>query len=477
MIASKIGPERLPAYQAAIFLTAVIFAIAIGVLYQNAPRNRMELKTEDVIARLAPQPARNDVVILALDDASVAKYGAVKSWPRSLLAAGLSKVEAGAPKVAVFDLALDKRTRTGDAALWREMANHRNVVLGMAFDANRGTTYTPDDIRGLVFLEKYALADNITYDPAHMQSFPYYLFEPPVSDYAGSSRGVGVFIRETDEDGVLRTARMVYRSLVQFPGSTAQIRGRFPQSNLSDGVPVFLPNLSLVSALRVFDMDKQTVFTRYEELSLAGRVTPPVTIPIDNQGRMEIRYAGSAGHFSRVSFADLMDNKVSSDLFKDKVVLIGATAANDTATDARMTPFPGLMPRVEVTANALATIMNRAYYSRYPERIIGILILAGLITGLCMMFVSGSRAVITGLLLLVGYILLSWLLFAFGSIMMPVLPVIVTILVTLLVAIALYTGPFKPLELEASPTYVPVEEQQKIMHDAETLREHEKQHR
>jgi hypothetical protein len=72
-----------------------------------------------------------------------------------------------------------------------------------------------------------------------------------------------------------------------------------------------------------------------------------------------------------------------------------------------------------------------------------------------MMFVSGLRAVITGLVMLVGYLVLSVLLFAYGLVMLPILPGAAVILLTLLVALALYAGPYKPLELEASPTYIP----------------------
>jgi adenylate cyclase len=456
MVINRIGPERLVAYQAAVFVTAVAAAIALAALYMHAPRSTMELKTEDMVQRLAPQPARPDVVILALDDASVARYGPVKDWPRSVLARGLRDVESGGAKGVVMDLALDQRTQTGDADLWRTIANNRNVVLGMAYDANRGNTYTPDDIRSLVFLEKYALAGNITYDPTQLSPFIYYLFEPPVSDFAGSSAGVGVFVRETDNDAVVRTARMTYLSHVQYPASTAPLRGKFPQSNLADGAPVMLPNITLEAALRSFQMDKEDVSLRTgDSLNLLGHVDPAVNIPVDPQARMSFRYAGPPGTFSRVSFVDLIDGKVNPTVFRDKLVIVGATAPKDPATDARLTPYPGLMPRVEITANAITTVLNRTYYGRYETRIPGIMIIIGLVTGLVMMFVSGLRAVITGLVMLVGYLVLSVLLFAYGLVMLPILPGAAVILLTLLVALALYAGPYKPLELEASPTYIP----------------------
>jgi CHASE2 domain-containing sensor protein len=455
MIINRIGPERLVGYQASVFIAAILAAIGMAALYAYSPRSSIELQAEDALQRLTPHGARPDVVIVGLDDASVARYGPVKSWPRSVLARGLAAVEQDAPKSVVMDLALDKRMRSGDADLWRVIANKQNVELGMAYDAARSMTYTPDDIRSLVFLEKYALAGDLTYDPARMPDFQYPLFEPPVSDFAGSSRGVGVFTRETDDDGVVRTARMTYLSHIRYPTASAPIHGKFPQSNLADGAPVMLPSIALVTPLRIFDMEKENVsFKAGDTLSLLGNVQPPVEIPVDTQGRMNIRYAGPSGTFAHVSFVDVVDGKVDPSVFKDKIVLFGATAPKDAATDAHPTPFRGLMPRVEITANAISTVLSRSYFGRYESRVPGIMIVLGLLTGLTLMFVSGSRTAFAGLALVVGYVVLAGVMSTYGSIMLPVLPGIAVILVTMLVSSILYGGPYKPVELESSPTYI-----------------------
>ena len=156
----KLGSERSLGYRALVFVFALLAALLAYALVAHRPDTAPELAAGDALSRLAPRPPRPDVVVVALDDAGVQKYGAVKTWPRSVLAQGLARIEAGGAKLVVLGLALDKR-RSGDEPLWRTMANHRNVVLGMAYDAQRPQTFTPDDIRGLVFLEKDAIADNL----------------------------------------------------------------------------------------------------------------------------------------------------------------------------------------------------------------------------------------------------------------------------------------------------------------------------
>lgn len=452
---NKIGPERLPAYRIIVFVVAVLAAIGFGLMALHAPRAEPELKAQDALARLAPRPARPDVVLVALDAGSVAKYGPVKSWPRSLLADGLRRVEGGKPMAVVIDLALTQRSHTGDESLWHTMANRQNVLLGMAYNAERPAQYTPDDIRSLVFLEKFALAGNMTLG-AQMQQFPYYLFEPPVSDFTGSARGVGVFDRETDPDGILRRARLIYRSTVEYPAATKPLRGKFPQSQLNDGKPVAVTNLALMAALGVFHVDKDFVqVASGNNVRILGNLNPPVLIPIENQALMLVRYA-PPGAFTAYSFGDVMAGKVKPDVFAGKTVLFGATAANDEATSVAATPL-GPMPRVEVTANALATILDRSYVevlSTQRYRLLGVMILLGVVTGLLLMLVSGGRAALAALVLLAAYGGLCWGLFAFGHLLLPILPGVLVILTTFLISVLLYIGPFRPSRVAVSPTYL-----------------------
>ena len=453
---TEIGPERRMTYRALIFIVAIVAAFGFGLLAVNAPQALPELKTQDMLARLAPRPARPDVVIVALDRESAAPYGSIKAWPRSVLAAGLRRIEAGKPSSVVFDLALTERAHSGDEGLWRTMANSQNVLLGMAYNADRPQHYTPDDIRSLVFLEKFALAGNLVLD-SQLQSFTYSLFEPPVSDFTGSARGVGVFNRETDPDGVLRRSRLIYRSMVQYPTATAPLRGKFPQSQLDDGKPVALLNLSLMAALSVFHVDKDRVsVSSGNDVRLLGNLTPSVDIPIGLQSRMLIRYA-LPGSFPTYSFQDVIQGKVKPETFAGKVVLIGATAPDDPATSLAVTPV-GRLPRVEVTANALSTILDRSYVqvvsdSRY--RALSVMIVLGVVTGLLLMLVSGGRSAIVTVALLLTYLIACWAFFALGHLLLPILPGVLTILTTFLIGLILYFGPLRPRQVGVSPTYLP----------------------
>lgn len=66
-----------------------------------------------------------------------------------------------------------------------------------------------------------------------------------------------------------------------------------------------------------------------------------------------MRYAGPAGTFGRVPYADVLDGRVPAALLKGRVVLVGATA--EGMGDIIRTP-DGLMPGVEYQANMLESL-------------------------------------------------------------------------------------------------------------------------
>ncbi|TSC75157.1 MAG: adenylate cyclase [Parcubacteria group bacterium Gr01-1014_44] len=83
-----------------------------------------------------------------------------------------------------------------------------------------------------------------------------------------------------------------------------------------------------------------------------------LSLPSENRPR--INYFGSAETFSFFSAIDILESRIPPDFFKNKAVLIGATA-NDLQ-DFHQTPF-GRISGVEVQANILATILDGKYFT------------------------------------------------------------------------------------------------------------------
>ena len=83
-------------------------------------------------------------------------------------------------------------------------------------------------------------------------------------------------------------------------------------------------------------------------------------IPVDEYGRFRINYRGPAKTFPYYSFIDVVSGKVPLENFRNKIILVGATAVG--IYDIRVTPFSSIFPGVEVHANIIDNILQRKLF-------------------------------------------------------------------------------------------------------------------
>lgn len=102
-------------------------------------------------------------------------------------------------------------------------------------------------------------------------------------------------------------------------------------------------------------------------------------IPVDGEVSILIPYRGGQGSFPYVSATDVLSGKVSPQVLKDRIVLIGTTAPG--LMDLRATPVQHVYPGVEVHANVIAGILDQNIKER-PAYMLGAEFLILLLTGL-----------------------------------------------------------------------------------------------
>jgi adenylate cyclase len=136
----------------------------------------------------------------------------------------------------------------------------------------------------------------------------------------------------------------------------------------------------------------------------------------DYVSRMLVDFHGPSRTYPYISFADAAQKKFQPGAFKDKIVLVGASATG--IGDLRVTPFGGLdFPGVEVHANLIDNILNRQFLKRGGKEALtdlGFILLFGLPLGIWLA-VTQPRWMPLGLALLLPFAGIVYFAFLRGS--------------------------------------------------------------
>lgn len=116
----------------------------------------------------------------------------------------------------------------------------------------------------------------------------------------------------------------------------------------------YVPSLSVAALPLVLGERPKLESSRGGNLVLHTGVS---SVPVDSSGRLWVRFRGEP--FPEYEFVDVLEGRVPADVFRDKIVLVGATAAG--VEDFLMVPLPDgieAIPGVRFHAEALNTMLQ-----------------------------------------------------------------------------------------------------------------------
>jgi adenylate cyclase len=233
--------------------------------------------------------------------------------------------------------------------------------------------------------------------------------------------GSGFFNNTADAiDGVIRRYPLIvkYRNQVDIPGE-----------------PDYLfPPLGMRMLERY--LQGQTTFwigpTGVENVGIVGQ--RQIQVPTDDRGAMLLNHLGTGGQFPHYSVVDIVTGRhdmAPPAAFRDKIVLIGATA--EGLQDQRVTPFDPIFPGVELHATAIDNILHGNFLQRpwwdTAYVLASMLMLGGLLIVLLPRLGAIWGGMVTGLLL-VGSIAVNYGFFTVAGVCLGlVYPVLTTVVV------------------------------------------------
>jgi adenylate cyclase len=186
---------------------------------------------------------------------------------------------------------------------------------------------------------------------------------------------IGFFNISSDTDGVLR------RSLLVLP---------FGRSNNPDDIDLY-GSLEVQTLRMYMGLKTDQVTVNYGSTGIASvQLGDKLTMRPDYLGRMMINYRGPRGTYPYYSLADVVQHKFAPGTFKDKIVLVGASATG--IGDLRTPPYGGIdYPGMEVHANVIDNMLNNGFLVRGAHQIVwdlALMVLFGLPLGFALAVLS-----------------------------------------------------------------------------------------
>jgi len=392
------------------FAVTLVFLL-LGVVSNNL--REIDWQAYDMGVRFtSSRPANPNVVVVAIDDASIQELGSWP-WPRDVLAKVTDTISSAAPAVIGYAVPFDTRQsnfglqqieQLKDAIEHSGSKNTRQlqrlirqaedgldtdrmfatslqragpVVLAMPYDLASGDT-AKESTQIASHLSRFTV--NVGNLPKQRNWITRLLLSSPIPVADSIYPPIAELSRYVTAIGHLNT------------GLNRQEQARREPLLIQYGND-FIPSFSLMIVARYLRLTAENIKARIGDTIRIGNS------PIDTDKRFRVYpyfYRGKGGKsaFKIYSILDVINNTVPARVFKDKAVIIGFTARQQTAQLA--SPIGVEMPPAIFTAHVVSSMLNGDLY-HVPAWSIWAQTAVLMIIGLYLMFVLPRLRFSTGL--------------------------------------------------------------------------------
>ena len=309
----------------ALFLAANLVPVEVPLLDQ------LELKTYDMGMRALDTPRPRYVTIAAIDEQSLARVGRWP-WSRTVHADVARRLDEAGAKVIAFDIFFPEReSAKADGQLARVLGSTKKAVLSTVFlTDSRDARFLGDS--GVQAGLKAIAPQAISEAGGRKSELKTYGVLANIPELQASAAYAGHINVRPDADGIYRRV-----PLVMIHGDRY-----FPSSD--------------VQVARAFRADQEFAL-KLDDYGTVSLTLAEREFPLDVDGQFLVRFRGRPGAtFDTVSVSDILDRKADPALLRDRVVLIGGTAA--ALGDIRPTPFDAASPGVELRASVIENLLD-----------------------------------------------------------------------------------------------------------------------
>ena len=356
-----------------IALTVFLFQIDVPIL------DLFELKLYDMRflqrGHLQPSPV---VALAMIDEKSLDQEGRWP-WPRSKIALLVDRLSEDGAKVIGFDIGFLEPEENSDPSVPQEFQEalnrlaetneglvdltsgqvrkdindriladairqaHSTTVLGYFFHMSPSELNYDigkkeiDRQLALIGKSKYPMILQQDPEASRLPFITAYAPEANLKILSDAADGSGFFTVASDLDGVVRNVPLMIKCGEDlFPHLTVQCVWQY--------------------------LDRPQLIVKVPDYGVEGIQMGSQFIPTDENGHLRINYLGPAGVFPHYSITDILKGETPAGTFKDRIVLVGATAVG--THDLRSTPFSPVYPGVEIHATVIDNMLTGRFINK-----------------------------------------------------------------------------------------------------------------
>ncbi len=375
--------------------------------------DNLELKRYDLMMGLRGAPeAPSDIVMVDIDDDSIDKLGRWP-WPRSLIARGIDAIDRGGPRVIGLNFVFSEPEESSGLHEIRILETNL-IESGLTAQSPQGAEFLKavqaaqlrlDNDRKLavalkasgkvvlpiffkesgVRVEGEAPPETLRQASIGNVSNPGGFVVPvgseailPIAEFTAAAAGIGHINLAYDRDGTARRERLIY-----------EYRG------------LYIPSYTLQIAAEYLKLPPGRIRAELGATVSLGAVEIPTTL----YSEMLVSFKGPRGSFKRYSYFDVINNKVPASVFKNKIVMVGASATG--ILNPLSTPVDPTMPVGEFSANAVWAMLSQQFVQQPLWSATGELALILIIGVVITVVLPRLRAMAAGITFLVLFLALS----------------------------------------------------------------------
>ncbi|HAR63968.1 MAG: hypothetical protein DKM50_12990 [Candidatus Margulisiibacteriota bacterium] len=355
------------------------------------------------------------IKVILIDDASLKSLSPELGrwpWKRSIYRDIIRFINMGNPRAIYFDIFfiegdLDKKN---DDVFAQAIKESGNVHLGMNFVDETEKSLIHETLPELIN-KKFSLNIRNSNEVLFKQYKSYMLPFPKLVD---STKSLPVYTFNKDSDGIHRQAEIIYK---------------FGNH--------YYPSLALSALMELCNTHE--VHLNKHTLKIGN-----FTIPLRSNGKVLLNWypsdheilsiGGILASWQQIIEGDINNLIVDPSIFKDSIVIIGASAVG--LNDLKATPINVALAGSELHATLLSNILNHDLMLSIDKKyvIISVIIIA-VITTFSIVYISHIAKYFIAVILLLCYGILSRFLFVRFNLYLPITPVLFTAVMAYLISL------------------------------------------